>query len=156
MTSKLKKSLLLTPLLLLLTGAAYAAFSMTFLASNANKVTAASANLKVTSGVVNADKVLPGASASPIPIVIENTGSLPGDVTLNVTSASGSLCTELAIAITGDATANFDPIANGSVVLGNLAPGATMNLSQVVSRKATGTQLGSTCQWNETVTFSGS
>ena len=141
---------------LLMAGVTYAAFSLTFSASAGNKVTAASANLQVTSGTVNAENLLPGASAPATALTIKNTGSLVGTVTLNVTGPSGTLCPDLKIDVTGDATGSFDPIAAGSISLGTLNPGATLNLSQTVTRKASSTSMGNTCNWNETVTLSGS
>lgn len=135
-------------------GIALAAFLITQTVSVNNTVTAASAGLTITSTPINLTGLVAGGSTAPNALTIKNTGSYAGTVKLNIVGKTGTLCSDISLAVAGDATGTFDPVANTSVDLGTLAPGATLNLTQVVSMKASSTQMGSNCTWNETATLS--
>lgn len=156
MKSIIKKTAIVLGLMVVSGGLAFAAFSLTVQGSTGNTVTSASPGLQVTSTPISTTGLSAGGSTTPNVLTIKNTGNVGGQVSLNLTSKFGTLCTDLSLAIAGDATGTMSPIANGSVVLGTLNPGATMNLTQVVSMSSTSTATNQTCQWSETATISGS
>lgn len=153
MKGLIKKTGIVLGMFLVTAGVAFAAFTLTYNVSSGNTVKAASAALKVTSSVINTEGLTAGSSTAPVALKIENIGSYTGTVKLNVTGTTGSLCNDLTLAIGGDLEKSFNPIANGSVVLGELEPGEVFNLTQSVSMKAGSAQFGQTCMWNTTATF---
>ena len=130
----IKKAVVVSSLMVVAGGIAFAAFSITQTASNGNKVTSASAGLLVTSSPFNLEGLLQGGSTPNNPLTIKNTGVYAGDVKLNIANPGGGLCPDLTLTVSGDASGST-PIAVGSMDLGNLAPGATLNLVQVVTMK---------------------
>lgn len=135
-------------------GVAFAAFTITQNVSVGNTVQAAGVSLQITSTPINLNGLTVGGSTTPNVLTIKNTGAYTGNVKLNITGVTGSLCSDLTFTVGGDATGSLNPIANGSIDLGNLAPGATLNLTQVVSLSASSTKFGQSCGWSETATLS--
>lgn len=140
---------------LLVAGVAFATFLVTQNVSTGNTVTSASAGLTITNTPINTAGLQPGGSTPNNTLVIKNTGNIAGDVKLNIVNATGTICSQMSLAVTGDTTGSFNPIANGSIDLGNLNPGSSLNLIQVVSLSSSSTSQGFSCTWNETATISG-
>lgn len=151
----IKKISLALGLLVVSTGVAFAAFSLTQTVSAGNTVTAASTALQITAAPINVSGLVVGGSTSPSTLTIKNISANNGNVALNLASVAGPVCPDLTLTVGGDATGSFSPIANASSVsLGALAPGATLNLTQVVSLSSSSAHLGQQCIWTETATFS--
>lgn len=141
---------------LLVAGAAFAAILITQTVSTGNSVTAGSNALQITASPISIAGLLPGGTTAPSALTIKNISPSNGDVTLNFTSVSGLLCPDLTLSVSGDVTGSVTPISNsGTINLGTVAAGATITLSQTVSRATPPTNLGPSCQWTETATFSG-
>lgn len=136
-------------------GVAFAAFSFTIPGTLQNEVTAGSPGIQITASPIEMDDLTQGGSTPPNEFKIKNTGDYTGNAKLNLTSVTGNLCPDLTLTISGDASGSFAPVANGSLELGTIAPGATMTLIQVVTMADPSVLFGQTCTWNETVTFYG-
>jgi hypothetical protein len=141
-------------LLLIVGGVAYAAFTFTYSVSSNNSVTSASAGLEITASQIDMDALVAGGSTPGSAMTVKNVGAYAGNVSYKITFSNGLLCPDLTLAISGDRTAQFSPIANGVVSLGSIAPGETLNLVQTVSLSANSTKYDDECEWSTQAIFS--
>jgi|SRR5581483_10222959 len=139
-------------------GITFAAFSLTKAVSTGNTVSAAAAaspNLVVTASPINMTGLQPGGQTANSALTIQNTGDVAGTLTLNIINASGGLCGDLTLKISGDRTGQATTQGGYLINLGSIAVGQTLNLQQAVALAANSTHLGQTCTWDESVTISG-